>query len=92
MRWDRYIAIIGRITQRPECHEQAVYHCGTAHCVAGHAQIDSGGIPDDWHCWADAVRWLDIDHEEAGYAFDQDRTLAELQELAITQKFPWERS
>lgn len=36
----RLLAIVGRIYQDQTCWVQSKWHCGTAHCVAGHAQID----------------------------------------------------
>lgn len=92
MRWDRYIAIIGRITQKPKVWNQGRYHshCGTAHCVAGHAQIDAGKRMRWLNAWEVGMTWLDIDDRQAQHVFDACRTLDELQHLAITQKFPWE--
>lgn len=39
----RLKVIIDRIKKKPDCWNQAVFHdafCGTAHCIAGHAQLD----------------------------------------------------
>jgi hypothetical protein len=101
--WDRYIAIIGRITQRPECWHQEWYRndCGTAFCVFGHAQRDAGRPYSSSRVNTEACEWLGIPYgdraynahsEESFYVAHWTRTLAELQELAITQKFPWERA
>ena len=98
MRQDRLLEIVGRIVQRPQTWNQEVYHerteCGTAHCVAGHAQVDAGDFnPANWHMslrttWSSAVRYLDLNDSEAGYIFDPDRSLEELIEVAVTGKVP----
>lgn len=88
--WDRYIAIIGRITQRPECWNQVQpYYAGGCGCVGAHARIDSGQrlFPLD----ALAV-WIGFTNRQACWIYSGGRTLDELQQLAITQKFPWERA
>lgn len=90
MRQDRLLEIVGRIYQRPETWDQHVYHCDTSHCVAGHAQIDAGKYcPGTWRsAWPDAVEWLELSKEQAGWLFDFDRTLPELIHFATTGRRP----
>ncbi len=86
MRQDRLLEIVGRIYQRPETWDQTVYHsaCGTAHCVAGHAQVDSGVDVRTGSTWPDAEMWLELDAGEAGGLFSPNRILEDLLRAAIT--------
>lgn len=88
MRQDRLLEIVGRIYQRPETWNQDVYHsdCGTAHCVAGHAQNDMRGAQrcSTVDAFNDARIWLDISREEAWWLFYSYRTLDDLIRAAIT--------
>lgn len=91
----RLLAIVGRITQRPECWDQRYYHCNTSHCVAGHAQLDATGRADIQTVLDDAVRWLELPRlcsddwpPEMRWLFRTRRTLAELADAAITGEVP----
>ena len=39
--YPRLRAIVDRIKADPSCWDQSDWHCGTAHCIAGHAQLDA---------------------------------------------------
>jgi hypothetical protein len=90
MRQDRLLEIVGRIYQRPETWDQEMYHCGSAHCVAGHAQNDmygrifTSGIFTSGFAFADGRIWLDLGRQEAEWLFDPVRTLDDLIRAAIT--------
>lgn len=98
MRQDRLLEIVGRIYQRPETWNQNVYHekteCGTAHCVAGHAQVDAGDFdPVRWNrsrstTWSSATSYLELSEHEAGYLFDPDRSIEDLVAVAVTGAVP----
>lgn len=101
--WDRYIAIIGRITQRPEVWRQGRSgaflqdkgSCGSACCVFGHADADQGidqGHEDPDAAFDRGRKWFGMNERQARWVWSSGRNLAELQALAITQKFPWERA
>ena len=83
---DRLAAIVARITADPACWNQEHWHCGTAHCLAGHAQIDAGKGVKTCTTEADAVAWLGLTQAEAYYLFDANRTLADFGTV-VTQGF-----
>lgn len=98
MRQDRLLEIVGRIYQRPETWNQNVYHteteCGTAHCVAGHAEVDAGEYMGTMYIrrttWSSAVRYLDLNENQASWLFDPDRKLEEIIAFAISPDHdPW---
>ena len=39
--YPRLRAIVDRIKADPSCWDQSRWHCGTSHCIAGHAQLDA---------------------------------------------------
>lgn len=89
----RLQAIIDRIKAEPKCWDQQSYHCGTAHCIAGHAQIDMRGV--HWAStapytleWAfktdphmEGRAWLELTDDQAAYLFKSWRTLPEIEEF-----------
>ena len=46
MNIERHNQIIAKIEENPSCWNQAHWHCGTAHCYGGWAQILSGKKAD----------------------------------------------
>ena len=78
MNIERHNAIIAKIEANPQCWDQTTWHCGTAHCYAGHAQIESGVKPNVDTVRHDARIWLNLSRAEADYLFEGDRSLAEL--------------
>lgn len=52
MNLTRYRRIIRDIVAHPESHKQESWHCGTSHCVAGHAHFHAIGyktaVGKDW--------------------------------------------
>ena len=81
MNTERYLAILDRIKKDPSCHKQDWWHCGTAHCFAGHAQIDSGLPINDTTCATDASHWLAISPASPVRLVAPNRPLADLQPL-----------
>ena len=79
MNTERYLAILDRIKKDPSCHKQDWWHCGTAHCFAGHAQIDSGLPINDTTCATDASDWLGISPAFAVWLFASNRTVADFE-------------
>lgn len=90
MRQDRLLEIVGRIYQNPSCWDQDVYHswCGTRHCIAGHAQIDSGNVPNVTFTYVDAKAYLDLSLEQANFLCYSEFTIDELIQIAITGVIP----
>lgn len=101
MRNDRLLEIVGYITQHPEEWIQDVYHCGTAHCVAGHAELrwyklvgrcftNLDGFVSD--AVGNAHMYLEVcdceDYPFLDWMFAPRRTLAELQIGAILGRQP----
>ena len=85
MNKNRFQAILDKIKANPACwHQQAWHHpCGTAHCFAGHAQIDAGCKIDDATVRQDARIWLDLSLNDANYLFAARRTLDDFEAFAI---------
>ena len=75
---ERHDAIMAKIDANPSCWDQTSWHCGTAHCYAGHAQIMAGKPADDDAARRDARQWLGLTRAQADYLFDPDRALEEL--------------
>ena len=44
MNVENFKRVLGHIKAHPETWNQGEWHCGTAHCFAGHAQIMSGKV------------------------------------------------
>lgn len=83
MNIERMQTIIDRIKANPACWNQNIYHneCNTAHCLAGHAQIDSGKLPIKIDAMEDARTWLKLSSTEANYLFGSQRTLADFEDF-----------
>jgi hypothetical protein len=77
----RLAAIIKRIDSDPSCWDQTSWHCGTAHCLAGHAQIDAGLPPNRAAAATDGAEWLGMSEAVSKWAFRGGRTLDELRSL-----------
>ena len=75
---ERHDAVMAKIDADPACWDQKSWHCETAHCYAGHAQIMAGKRPDDDAVRRDARQWLGLTRAQADYLFSGFRTLAEL--------------
>lgn len=84
MRQDRLLEIVGRIYQRPETWSQDVWHCGTRHCVAGHAQNDMRGYACTGIAYSDGKEWLQLTEREAQWLFYGDPSLEEIIRAAIS--------
>lgn len=75
-------AVVNHIISHPETWDQSQWHCGTTHCVAGHAQIMGGRPPFIISCYKDAKAVLGITSFEADWLFDAPRTLLEIHAFA----------
>jgi hypothetical protein len=78
---ERHNQIIEQIEKHPETWKQNDWHCGTAHCYAGWAQVFSGKEIDDNTVVRDAREWLGLTKYEADTAFYSGNTLEFLKEL-----------
>jgi hypothetical protein len=79
MNLERFKIIVNRIKDNPSCWNQKVWHCGSAHCIAGHAQIDSGKAADGATARRDAIEWLDLSEQEANCLFAAHRTIKDFE-------------
>jgi hypothetical protein len=77
----RLATILSRIDADPSCWDQFTWHCGTSHCLAGHAQIDSGRSQSGTRAAAEGAHWLGMSPAVARWAFSSSRTLTELRSL-----------
>jgi len=74
-------AVIDHIKAHPETWDQQTYHCGSTHCLAGHAQIMSG-MPENNNCaHRDAREWLGLSDDEADRLFNGNNTIPDLEEF-----------
>ena len=71
----RFKTILNRIKSNPECWNQKIWHFGTSHCFAGHAQIDSGNEIDTWNAYNNAKQWLNLTESECDYIFNKSTTI-----------------
>jgi len=83
MRKDRLAVIVGTIKANPACWVQGAFHtsCGTAHCIAGHAQINAGLEQDSFTARRDAMVWLELNGKESNYLFYSGRTIADFERV-----------
>jgi hypothetical protein len=79
---ERLAAIIARIDADLSCWDQFSWHCGTSHCLAGHAQLDAGLPLDEGQAAArDGAEWLGMSEAVSKWAFNSTRKLDELRSL-----------
>ena len=70
--------VLAQIENHPETWDQKDWHCQTAHCFAGWAQILSGKRENNITVRRDARIFLGLSLREANYYFSSSRTLEEL--------------
>ena len=70
--------ILDKIEANPSCWRQDKWHCGSAHCFAGHAQLELTGVEDINTVRRDARIYFGFSLHEANYYFWAKRTLDEL--------------
>jgi hypothetical protein len=78
---ERLAAILSRIAADPSCWCQLMWHCDTAHCLAGHAQLDACLPRAGSTAAIDGAQWLGMSQAVADWAFHGERTIAELSTL-----------
>lgn len=69
MNLENFKRVLAHIEAFPETWYQGDWHCGTQHCLAGHAQIMAGKPLKAVNAYDDAMEFLDIDHNEAEWLF-----------------------
>jgi hypothetical protein len=79
MNIERFKTIVNRIKDNPSCWNQREWHCGSAHCVAGHAQIDAIKVVNFTTVRRDATEWLDLTLREANWLFASNRTIKDFE-------------
>lgn len=87
---DRLRTIIERIEANPTCWNQIRWHCNTAHCIAGHAQLDAGHAADDYKAERQARDWLGLLGGDAQWLFTSWRTLPELKRAVDLPPSKWD--
>jgi hypothetical protein len=78
---ERHNQIIEQIESNPKTWNQEYWHCGTAHCYGGWAQVFSGREPNEHTVMRDAREWLGLTRYQADSAFNANNTLTFLKEL-----------
>lgn len=81
MNAERLAALIAKIEANPGCWDQAHWHCGTAACLAGLAQLASGEEADSCGAWRDGCDYLDLTYTQSYYLFHSSRTIADFKEF-----------
>lgn len=85
IQWDKYIAVIGKLQQRPHLWNQNYFKLknGGCGCVAAHLAVYGryGGS-------IQTLKDIGFNDSQARYIFDQRRKWEELYDLAVNQKFP----
>ena len=79
--------IIDKIEKDPSCWDQYEYHCGTAHCVFGHAQIAMGRWKNGYHttyAFSDGMKYLGLSRTQAIYLSNPLRTLKQIKAFEKT--------
>jgi hypothetical protein len=75
-------AAVNQILAHPDTWNQTQWHCGTAHCIAGHCEMLTGGPTSDT---ARNVRELvGLSYGDADFLFARHRTLPEIYAFAKT--------
>lgn len=81
MNAERLAALIAKIEANPGCWDQAHWHCGTAACLAGLAQLASGKKANSFWACRDGCDYLDLTLAQGRYLFNARRTLADFKEF-----------
>lgn len=87
MNVDRYLSALRRIQRHPHLWDQTKW-CGTAYCLAGHAQLLSGKKSNKFDTASvkyDAADWLGVSWSVAHWLFRPERTIEDFQRVAIVQ-------
>lgn len=71
--------VLDAIKADPDSWNQSVWHCGTVHCFAGHAQILAGHPVSPAKTRWQAIEFLEIDDYESDYLFNGRRTLEDFE-------------
>ena len=79
MNIENFKLVLDKIKSCPSQWKQNVWHCGTAHCFAGWAQILSGNKEDERSVRRDARVFLDISNFDANYLFAATTTLSDFE-------------
>jgi hypothetical protein len=82
MNIENFNRVLDHIRAHPEAWRQTVWHCGTQHCFAGHAQIMSGKAAIDDYALLDAAEFLGLDHSEAHHLFRPERTMEDFEKVS----------
>lgn len=83
MNKENFELVLKTITENPACWDQTMWHCGTAHCFAGWAQILSGNVASPSTVRKVARIFLDLGQIEADYLFAPSRTLSDFNAFLI---------
>ena len=87
MNKENFKKVLDKIKKDPESWDQTVYHCDTAHCFAGHCQIEMGVDTIDVHARRDARIFLNISLRDSIYLFNGSRTIKDFEEVLIGTQY-----
>lgn len=73
---------VNDILDDPPCWNQSTWHCGTAHCVFGHAQIRSGKDASSESAYEDGTAALELTEGDARWLSSPRRSLTEIHGFA----------
>ena len=79
--------VVTYIETHPEEWDQT-HWCGTACCLAGHAQRMAGRKQNTWGCPRDAENWLQLSYIERRWLFSAKRTLADFHAFIAARGIP----
>ena len=79
--------VVTYIETHPEEWDQTQW-CGTACCLASHAQRAAGKRPSAYRVIEDACVWLGLNYEPMVYLFDLNRTLADFHAFIAARGIP----
>jgi len=92
MNKERFAVILDTIKANPACWDQGAFHtsCGTAHCIAGHAQINAGKEQHIPSALLDGAEWLGLTRDEADVLFSSYRTIKDFERVLSEGRIPEE--
>jgi hypothetical protein len=85
----RHNQIIEQIEKHPKTWNQEYWHCGTAHCYGGWAQVFSGKELHPSTVRGDALQWLGLTWYQGTVAFNSTNTLDFLK--GLPERFTYDK-
>jgi len=76
--------ILNKIKKYPENWNQKEWHCGTQHCIAGHAQLAMKRKENNGTAKLDAREYFELSKIEASFLFDARRKIEDFETFLHT--------